>query len=616
MKRRGKEDNLYTELQRQSLEMIQQLSGNLWTDFNEHDPGVTLMDAFHYALVEMSYQQEFDFEEYLGSPKGNLHYEKAGFLPANEIFAPLIVTPDDYENLFKEQIPEISGCKVSVSETNYYTITIDLKEDANEKFVREIVFKLYHAHRNLAENLSEIRIDNLGKKQSDSFLKKKDIIYKQNDEVVTIKKKIYTADYHSVQYDLPDCYATNERGLPPQATEERKAQALQLKAYLLQFDYLLSAMNQQRKNIHSLFQLSGELAKPFSFEMDIAELNRLIDKDRIAGSVIFDPTEINKQKESYFDFLDVIYGEDTHIQGEFTREMASLVYEIRARLIRNFPTFNTNRFRSFDITDKTVKSIPTIKQMLVSLCGYEQNEETPLINVFGRYNLRLISDDSFYNDLQELLKIEFIVVQDKNMLETISETVTQYDKHDFQEVRKKIHLLWNNIIFEGLLKYGMHLKNYKIYPLMEKGGCLLLFRQPDKTEWINMGFFFEKEALIKSANYLSVFIDKLYRESISFYLVEHILLSQNSDDNREKILENNTISIIIPDWIDKDKTNLQEMIEERMPAHLCCKTYFFEAEIFFHFEKNYFQWRKALDENDEITIEELSKQIRKEINGE
>ena len=47
-------ENLYSYLQRQTLEEVHRLSGKVWTDFNAHDPGVTLADIANYALTEMT----------------------------------------------------------------------------------------------------------------------------------------------------------------------------------------------------------------------------------------------------------------------------------------------------------------------------------------------------------------------------------------------------------------------------------------------------------------------------------------------------------------------------------------------------------------------------------
>lgn len=105
IQRRDKEDNNYSRLQQQSIQMLQELSGNRWTDFNEHDPGVTIMDILNYNLLELTYQTGFGFEKYLACPsRGELKLSQVGLLPADEIFAPCIVTLRDYENLITTQI--------------------------------------------------------------------------------------------------------------------------------------------------------------------------------------------------------------------------------------------------------------------------------------------------------------------------------------------------------------------------------------------------------------------------------------------------------------------------------------------------------------------------------
>ena len=60
-----KNENLYSYLQRQTLEEVHRLSGKVWTDFNAHDPGVTLADIANYALTEMDYKLGFGTMDYL-----------------------------------------------------------------------------------------------------------------------------------------------------------------------------------------------------------------------------------------------------------------------------------------------------------------------------------------------------------------------------------------------------------------------------------------------------------------------------------------------------------------------------------------------------------------------
>lgn len=65
------------------------------------------------------------------------------------------------------------------------------------------------------------------------------------------------ADYYSIQNDFPRVYGIAKGGLSPSAPALRKAQALQLKGYLLFFDQLLANYLTQLQHIRTLFSMSA-----------------------------------------------------------------------------------------------------------------------------------------------------------------------------------------------------------------------------------------------------------------------------------------------------------------------------------------------------------------------
>ena len=65
-------------LQKSAIETIQQLAGNIWTDYNEHDPGVTIMEALNYALTELDYKCSFPLEDYLTGSNEGYHPDDYG----------------------------------------------------------------------------------------------------------------------------------------------------------------------------------------------------------------------------------------------------------------------------------------------------------------------------------------------------------------------------------------------------------------------------------------------------------------------------------------------------------------------------------------------------------
>ncbi|MCD7931417.1 MAG: hypothetical protein LUH15_08665 [Tannerellaceae bacterium] len=96
LSRRDKEDSLYEQLQENSLAAYQNYCGDIWTDFNTHDPGITISDILNYALYELAYQLEFPPESYLGKGERN-RWNKIGLLPPGKLFDFSPVTPSDYE---------------------------------------------------------------------------------------------------------------------------------------------------------------------------------------------------------------------------------------------------------------------------------------------------------------------------------------------------------------------------------------------------------------------------------------------------------------------------------------------------------------------------------------
>lgn len=64
-------------------------------------------------------------------------------------------------------------------------------------------------------------------------------------------------EYFLLQDDFPRVYGIAEGGLPDDVSDRRKAQALQLKGYLLFFDQLLAGYLAQLKNIRALFSMNS-----------------------------------------------------------------------------------------------------------------------------------------------------------------------------------------------------------------------------------------------------------------------------------------------------------------------------------------------------------------------
>ena len=153
-------ENLYSYLQKKTLEEVQRLSGKVWTDFNVHDPGVTLADIANYALTETNYKLWFDLADYLTRGGDNFDPKRFGLFPPGEVYTTAPVTTEDYRRLFFSHIPELENVWVECDPaTGGYTVRIVLppfnKEVKSEALV-ERVQMVYNEHRNLCEYLDQV----------------------------------------------------------------------------------------------------------------------------------------------------------------------------------------------------------------------------------------------------------------------------------------------------------------------------------------------------------------------------------------------------------------------------------------------------------------------------
>lgn len=89
------------------LDHLQQLSSELWTDYNLHDPGVTILEVLCYAVTDLGYRNNLDIQDLLAlNPKDPAHQENNFFTP-NEILTCNPVTILDW----RQRLVDIPGVR-------------------------------------------------------------------------------------------------------------------------------------------------------------------------------------------------------------------------------------------------------------------------------------------------------------------------------------------------------------------------------------------------------------------------------------------------------------------------------------------------------------------------
>ena len=97
----------YAQLLEYGLAYIRQAGNRLWTDFNAHDPGVTILEALTLALNDLSYRSSAAMADLLTRPGGKAPSLEGTMFPAERILPNAPTTTDDYRKLLLENIPGI-----------------------------------------------------------------------------------------------------------------------------------------------------------------------------------------------------------------------------------------------------------------------------------------------------------------------------------------------------------------------------------------------------------------------------------------------------------------------------------------------------------------------------
>jgi hypothetical protein len=170
--------------------------------------------------------------------------------------------------------------------------------------------------------------------------------------------------YFPVQHSLPFTYGVGYDGLPESAGDLRKAQAKQLKAYLLFFEQLLVNYLSQLSHVQDLFAVDETVNHTyFSRFIDTAEIAGLADLyDGLDPVVLQDMTENN---DTFLDrrnrFLDHLLARFSETFNDYALMLYSYTDDMdiaeqqlidnKISFIRNFPEISSNRARSFNYKD-------------------------------------------------------------------------------------------------------------------------------------------------------------------------------------------------------------------------------------------------------------------------
>lgn len=113
----------YDALYKLGIGHIESLAGKLWTDYNSHDPGITILEILCYAITELGYRCDFEIGDIIAPDPDNPPAEPDFFTLA-EVASNAPLTINDYRKLLID-LPGIRNAWLELAETGEVPVFLD-----------------------------------------------------------------------------------------------------------------------------------------------------------------------------------------------------------------------------------------------------------------------------------------------------------------------------------------------------------------------------------------------------------------------------------------------------------------------------------------------------------
>lgn len=126
--------------------------GQVWSDYNDSDPGMTILDQLLYALTELGYCTDFTIEDVLTNAKGEIDLD-GQFFTADEILTTSALSANDYRKLLLDRLDSVNQVFVSnINHTLVFHLIVSTRADPDD--VLRQCFQWLGENRNVGEHIA------------------------------------------------------------------------------------------------------------------------------------------------------------------------------------------------------------------------------------------------------------------------------------------------------------------------------------------------------------------------------------------------------------------------------------------------------------------------------
>lgn len=165
----------FYRLRQEGISFIEEMGTELWTDYNAHDPGITILEALCYGITELAYRTGWDIKDILtpdpaekkAVSAADQTYPGQYFPSARDILTVNPVTSDDFRRLLID-FEEVRNAWVTEvidnkkEKNGLYNVLIEPEIEPEsvtqtDELIKSIREKL-NKYRNLCEDFNEIEL--------------------------------------------------------------------------------------------------------------------------------------------------------------------------------------------------------------------------------------------------------------------------------------------------------------------------------------------------------------------------------------------------------------------------------------------------------------------------
>lgn len=149
-------ESSFERLREEGVRLAQAASGDRWTDYNLHDPGVTLLEQLCYGLTDIAYRVDFPIADHMSGPGDAIAFGQLALHPPDVIFPCRPTTALDYRRVLLDQVEGLDDAQLTLLDhAGVYCLMLRLAPlvasgvDSRTADARAA----YSAHRNLCEDI-------------------------------------------------------------------------------------------------------------------------------------------------------------------------------------------------------------------------------------------------------------------------------------------------------------------------------------------------------------------------------------------------------------------------------------------------------------------------------